>query len=250
MTAVIIDDEAGSRNNLKFLLETFCPEITLLGWAENAVGGLEIISNHQPDLVFLDIEMPEQDGFQMIEQLPASFQSKIIFTTAYEQYAIKAFKVSALDYLLKPIDIEDLKETLQRTKVATAEETSIQLGALKKNLENGPQKLVISHQTGLTFLNEEDIICLEAKRNYTEINLKSAKKLLISKNLGEFEDLLADSPSFFRAHRSFIINLQYMEQWVNKDGGYLLMSNDLQVPLARNRKAHFFKIIHNFRGGF
>lgn len=255
MTAIIIDDEAGSRNNLFFLLENFCPEVKVLGWAENAESGLALISKKQPEVIFLDIEMPEQDGFQMLEQLPENIQPKIIFTTAYEQYAIKAFKVAATDYLLKPIDIEDLKSTLQRIKSLiphhsssiTHHSSSITHppSSITHPPSSIPKKLVIPHQSGITFLDEADIIYLEAKRNYTEIYIKNDKKLLVAKTLGDFENLLSES-SFFRAHRSFIINLQYLEQWVNKDGGYLLMTNDQQVPLARNRREGLFRLIEGF----
>lgn len=240
MKAVIIDDEAGSRNNLKFLLERFCPQVVLAGWAADASEGLDLIAKEEPDLVFLDIEMPEEDGFQLIEKLPTYNRPKIIFTTAYEQYAVKAFKVSAVDYLLKPIDIEELKNTVQRIE---QEMTQAWKQALERFKEEANKKLVIPHQTGITFLEENEIVCLEANRNYTEIHTKNDKKILVAKTLGDFEELLTAS-SFFRAHRSFIINLQALEQWVNKEGGYLLMSNQLRVPLARNRRERFFKLIH------
>lgn len=240
MKAVIIDDEAGSRNNLKFLLERFCPQVVLVGWAADAGEGLDLIVKEEPDLVFLDIEMPEEDGFQLIEKLPPYNRPKIIFTTAYEQYAVKAFKVSAVDYLLKPIDIDELKNTVQRIE---QEMTQAWKQALERFKEEANKKLVIPHQTGITFLEENEIVCLEANRNYTEIHTKSDKKILVAKTLGDFEELLTTS-SFFRAHRSFIINLQALEQWVNKEGGYLLMSNQLRVPLARNRRERFFKLIH------
>jgi len=243
MKAIIIDDEKGSRNNLKFLLERFCPQVEIAGWAEDAKTGLALIAAERPDLVFLDIEMPEQDGFQMISQLPSSNRPHIVFTTAYEQYAIKAFKVAAADYLLKPIDIDELKHTVER--IAKQRTT-----ALKESLHNAKEenlkKLVIPHQTGLTFLEESEIICLEASRNYTEIHIQPNKKLLVAKTLGDFEGLLT-SGSFFRAHRSFIINLHCLEQWVNKEGGYLLMNNQLRVPLARNRRERFFQLIETLK---
>ncbi len=240
MKSVIIDDEAGSRNNLKFLLERFCPQVEIAGWAADAEEGLNLITTEEPDLVFLDIEMPEQDGFQLIEKLPSYNRPKIIFTTAYEQYAVKAFKVSAVDYLLKPIDIDELKTTVQRIE---KEMNMAWKEAMQRFREESHKKLVIPHQSGITFLEESEIICLEANRNYTEIHIKKDKKIMVAKTLGDFEDLLTSS-SFFRAHRSFIINLQALEQWVNKDGGYLLMSNQLRVPLARNRREKFFKLIH------
>lgn len=240
MKAIIIDDEAGSRNNLKFLLERFCPQVEVAGWANNAEEGLELIAKAEPDLVFLDIEMPEQDGFQLIEKLPTYDRPKIIFTTAYEQYAVKAFKVSAVDYLLKPIDIDELKNTVERME---RERTLAWQQALQRFKEVAPKKLVIPHQSGITFLEENEIICLEANRNYTEIHTKKGKKIMVAKTLGDFEEMLT-STTFFRVHRSFIINLQALEQWVSKEGGYLLMSNQLRVPLARNRREQFFKIIH------
>lgn len=240
MKAVIIDDEAGSRNNLKFLLERFCPQVEVAGWANNVGEGLELIAKEAPDLVFLDIEMPEQDGFQLIEQLPTYDRPKIIFTTAYEQYAVKAFKVSAADYLLKPIDIDELKNTVERIDKERAHSWK---QALERFKDIAPKKLVIPHQSGITFLEENEIICLEANRNYTEIHTKKGKKIMVAKTLGDFEEMLT-SNTFFRVHRSFIINLQALEQWVSKEGGYLLMSNQLRVPLARNRREQFFKVIH------
>lgn len=240
MKAVIIDDEAGSRNNLKFLLERFCPQVEVAGWANNAEDGLALIAREGPDLVFLDIEMPEQDGFQLIEQLPAYDRPQIVFTTAYEQYAVKAFKVSAVDYLLKPIDIDELKHTVERI---VKERTQVWKQALEQFKEISLKKLVIPHQSGITFLEENNIICLEANRNYTEIHTRNGKKMMVAKTLGDFEEMLT-SNTFFRVHRSFIINLQALEQWVSKEGGYLLMSNQLRVPLARNRREQFFKVIH------
>lgn len=242
MKSVIIDDEAGSRNNLKFLLERFCPQVEIVGWAADAEEGLSLITTEEPDLVFLDIEMPEQDGFQLIEKLPSYNRPKIIFTTAYEQYAVKAFKVSAVDYLLKPIDIDELKATVQRIE---KEMNMAWKEAMQRFKEESHKKLVIPHQSGITFLEESEIICLEANRNYTEIHTRNDKKIMVAKTLGDFEDLLTTG-TFFRAHRSFIINLQALEQWVNKDGGYLLMSNELRVPLARNRREKFFKLIHAY----
>lgn len=236
MNTIIIDDEEGSRNNLRFLLENYCPDVQLVGMASNVEEGLDLIKTHQPQVVFLDIEMPKQDGFQLIKQLPKAQQPKIVFTSAYEQYALKAFQVAAVDYLLKPIDIELLNKTIERLKPLLDAPTLPQEPKSSK-------KLVIPHQTGLTFLEENEIICLEAERNYTKIHTTKNKILMVAKTLGDFEQLLQKTASFFRSHRSFIINLDHLEQFVNKDGGYLLLNNNLQIPLSRNRREHFFKRI-------
>lgn len=237
LTAIIIDDEEGSRNNLQFLLTNYCPEVKVTGMATDVNSGLSLIAQQQPDIVFLDIEMPEQDGFQLIEQLEENLSPKIVFTTAYAKYAIQAFKVAATDYLLKPIDIEELKNTIDRIKTANL--------ATKHKPVDGPKKMVISHQNGLTFLEENEIICLEANRNYTKIHISNGKTLLVAKTLGDFEELLVNSSLFFRTHRSFIINLNHLIQLVNKDGGYLLMNNDLKVPLSRNRKESFLERVQH-----
>ena len=237
MKVIIIEDEKPSARRLQRMLHHLDIEAeVMLHSVEESIDWFQ--NNEHPDLIFLDIQLSDGLSFEIFESI--DIQSAVIFTTAYEQYAVKAFKVSAVDYLLKPIDIEELKNTVQRIE---QEMTQAWKQALERFKEEANKKLVIPHQTGITFLEENEIVCLEANRNYTEIHTKSDKKILVAKTLGDFEELLTTS-SFFRAHRSFIINLQALEQWVNKEGGYLLMSNQLRVPLARNRRERFFKLIH------
>ncbi|MEZ5043344.1 MAG: LytTR family DNA-binding domain-containing protein [Saprospiraceae bacterium] len=237
ISTVIIDDESGSRNNLRLLIERYCPEIEILGMAEDVPSGLKLINVLKPALIFLDIEMPGQDGFALIDQLPDKTNLKIIFTTAYEQYAIRAFKVSALDYLLKPIDIRELQAAVAKLK-EDKQHIGERLDMLGETLKHGINKIAIPHQDGLVFVKLEDIVFLEAKRNYTNIYKQNDKPLLVAKSLREFEELLLQS-GFFRTHRSFIINLSHVEEWVKKDGGYILMSNQKQVPIVKDRRDEF-----------
>lgn len=240
ITAAIIDDEAGSRFNLQLLLEKYCLDVAVLGLAKDVPSGLRLIEKSEPDVIFLDIEMPGQDGFALIEQLPATVSSKIVFVTAYQQYAIRAFRVSAVDYLLKPIDIRELQAVVAKLKKDEVPDLEKRLNLLKSNLKQGIDKIAIPHQDGFAFLAFEDIILLEAKRNYTDIHRVDNKKFFVAKSLREFEDVLTQS-GFFRPHRSFVINLRHVEEWVRKDGGYILMSNQKQVPLVKDRRADFLK---------
>lgn len=239
-TAVIIDDESRGRNNLQLLLNKYCPEVEVVGMAEDVVSGLQVIDRLQPKVIFLDIEMPGQDGFALIDQLPNKKKFKIIFTTAYQQYAIRAFKVSAVDYLLKPIDIRELQLAVAKLDKKDATDLTERLDLLRENLKLGINKIAIPHQDGFTFVHLDDIIFLEADRNYTIIHRRNNKELLIAKSLRKFEELLNPS-NFFRPHRSYIINLRQVEEWIRKDGGYILMSNQKQIPIVKDKRDAFFK---------
>lgn len=240
ITAAIIDDEEGSRFNLQLLLEKYCPEVAVVGLAKDVPSGLRLIEQSEPDVIFLDIEMPGQDGFALIEKLPTKASTKIVFVTAYQQYAIRAFRVSAVDYLLKPIDIRELQSVVGKLKKDQVPDLEKRMDVLKSNLKQGVGKIAIPHQDGFAFLAFEDIILLEAKRNYTDIHRTGNKKFFVAKSLREFEEVLIQS-GFFRPHRSFVINLRHVEEWVRKDGGYILMSNQKQVPLVKTRRADFLE---------
>jgi len=238
LSAVIIDDESGSRENLKLLLKNYCPSIDLVGMAANVPTGLAKIAALKPEVIFLDIEMPGQDGFEMLEQLPDRYNYKVVFTTAYEAYAVKAFRVSAVDYLLKPININDLKHAIEKLNETKSKDQESRVGLLKENLTNGIKKIAIPHQDGFTFERLDNIVYLEANRNYTCIHREENNTFLVAKSLREFEDLLS-SAGFFRTHRSFLINLRHVEEWVKKDGGYIVMSNEHQIPLVKDRRESF-----------
>lgn len=235
--AIIIDDETRSRTNLKLLLSKYCPEIVVCGEGKDVISGLEVIKQQQPDVIFLDIEMPNHSGFKLIELLPKNKVPQIIFTTAYEQYAIRALRVAAVDYLLKPIDIYELQSAVKKLK-RPRNFFHQRLEVLRSHLNAKAEKIVLPHKEGFVFLQLSEIICLEASRSYTFLHIKNKKKQLVAKPLKEFEDVLPNN-IFFRAHRSYIINIQQVEEWIKKDGGHIVMSNNMHIPISKDRRDDF-----------
>jgi two-component system LytT family response regulator len=246
LTAIIIDDEQKGRIALKQKLCDYCPGVELLAEAGDGAEGLKLIEKYEPKIVFLDIEMPRMDGFEMLKQL-RNKNFHIIFTTAYDQYAIKAIKYSAFDYLLKPVDIEELKAAVERIQEYLPQaQTAKKLEALEQNLHGKGifNKIAIPTLDGLLFFNINDIIHLEASSNYTTIYFKDHSKLTASKTLKDFEELLPVD-IFFRPHHSHIINLNYIKRYLKGDGGQIEMQNGNYVDVARRRKDEFLKIIGN-----
>jgi Response regulator of the LytR/AlgR family len=238
LTAIIIDDEQKGRIALREKLHTYCPQVQLTGEAADAAGGLALIREQNPDIVFLDIEMPHMNGFDMLQQLPNK-NFHLIFTTAYDQYAIKAIKYAAFDYLLKPVDIEELRAAVERVR---QEPTDKMLEVLQQNL-HGRQpltKIAIPTLDGLLFFNIADIIHLEAQSNYTVIYFTNHPKLLASRTLKDFEELLPPD-IFFRTHNSHMINLNYIKRYIKGDGGQIEMQNGNFVTVSRRKKDEFLK---------
>ncbi len=229
---------------LRQKLQDYCPEIKLTGEAANGEEGLLLIDKQQPDVVFLDIEMPMMNGFEMLHHIKNK-NFHLIFTTAYDQYAIKAIKYAAFDYLLKPIDIEELKLTISKVKESGSNQTKKQVEFLYDNIRH-PQKklhkLVIPSLEGLGFYDINDIIHLEASSNYTNIFLKNNIKIIASKTLKEFEELLPED-IFFRPHHSHLINLDYIKRYIKGDGGQIEMQNGNYVDVSRRKKEEFLKTI-------
>ncbi len=242
LTAIIIDDEVKGRMALKQKLLDYCGEIQLAGEAENGIEGIKLIEKIQPDIVFLDIEMPRMDGFEMLHRLPEK-NFHIIFTTAYDQYAIKAIKYAAFDYLLKPIDIEELKLAVSKIHSRQQIYTGKKLELLDQNLhKNNFNKIAISTLEGLLFFNIADIIHLEANSNYTTIYFNNRPKLLASKTLKDFEELLP-ADIFFRTHHSHLINLNYIKRYIKGDGGQIELQNGNYVDVSRRKKEEFLNAI-------
>ncbi|MEO5563731.1 MAG: response regulator [Chitinophagaceae bacterium] len=243
ITAIIIDDEQKGRSALKQKLQDYCPDIQLLGEAENGKEGIKLIAKHQPGIVFLDIEMPRMDGFEMLHHLPGK-NFHLIFTTAYDQYAIKAIKYAAFDYLLKPIDIEELKSAVSNIINQPPLYTEKKLATLEQNLQEKSvfNKIAIPTLEGLLFFNIADIIHLTASSNYTTIYFNNYPKLTASKTLKDFEELLPGD-IFFRTHHSHIINLSYIKRYIKGDGGQIEMQNGNYVDVARRKKEEFLKTI-------
>ncbi len=244
ITAIIIDDEAKGRLALREKLSAYCPQVQLLAEASNGQEALLLIQQHKPALIFLDIEMPLMNGFEMLNALPEK-NFHVIFTTAYNQYAIKAIKYAAFDYLLKPIDIDELKSTLYKLESVENYQTKKQIELLKQNMLHPKKqfnKLAIPTLEGLLFYDINDIIHLEANSNYTNIYFSNTTKIIASKTLKEFEELLPDD-IFFRTHHSHLINLNFIKRYIKGDGGQIELQNGRYVDVSRRKKEEFLKAI-------
>jgi two-component system LytT family response regulator len=237
INAIIIDDERHSCDALKMLLEKCCPQVQVVALCYSAEEGIKKINELNPQLVFLDIEMPHMNGFQMLEQL-TTINFEIIFTTSHDQYAITAFKFSALDYLLKPVDREELQKAVQKVSNKITPPVSQQLQILLQKI-NQPaitvHRIALPTMQGLEFVPVESIISCSSSNNYTEFFLADKKKLLVSRTLKEVEDMLADH-SFLRVHNSHVVNLNAITRYVKGEGGYLVMTDNSTVDVSRSRK--------------
>jgi two-component system, LytTR family, response regulator len=236
--AVLIDDEKNALEMLEWQLQTYCPQVQITALCHTADDGIAAIQKNAPNLIFLDIEMPRKNGFEVILHFPEP-PFEVIFTTAYDQFALKAFKYAALDYLLKPIDAEELIAAVQRyEKKQHHPEFKEQLEILLQQYQQpqlAPGKLSFATQEGIVFVKPESIVHCESFRNYTTLFFTDKSKLTNSKTLKEVEDLLQPY-GFFRVHQSHLINLQQVSRYVKAEGGYIEMSNGFQVPISRQRK--------------
>ena len=245
LTAIIIDDETSSRNSLKQKLANHCPEITIIGECENGEEGIKDIEEKKPDIIFLDVEMPRMNGFTMLQQL-GNKNFEVVFITAYDHYAIRAIKFSALDYLVKPVEVADLKiaveKAIQKRKIAAGNQ---RLEILLQNLQDGRkelQRIAIPSLEGLQFVETGNIIYLEASSNYTCFYLTDNTKITVAKTLKDFEELLPGS-LFIRIHHSYIINKNMIEKYINGKGGQVIMKNGVVLEVARRKKDEFMKAI-------
>jgi len=244
-TAVIAEDELRSREFLKSLITEFCPEITITGAAGSIEEAVPMITGLKPDILFLDIEMHSGTGFDILQQV-SHLKFHVIFTTAYDHYAIKAIKFSALDYLLKPIDVQELQQAVQKAIRQIQQELPRQsLEHLLQNIQrSGTNDLTICLSTaeGMEFVPLLQIIRLEASGPYTTFFLKDARRIMVSKNLKEYELLLTDH-NFFRVHNSHIINLLEVRRMIKTDGGYAVMTDDSQVAISPKKKDELLQLL-------
>jgi two-component system, LytTR family, response regulator len=237
---IIIDDEPLARDFLRAILAENCAEITLVATAEDVLTGVKMIHEHKPDIVFLDVEMPGYSGFQLLDFFE-NIDFQVIFTTAHADHALRAFQVSAVDYILKPIQIEQIVKAVKKAIILRGSSNNENLRVLKENLqEEKIVKIALPLGSTLIFVSPEDFMTLSADGSYTNIVLTDGRKFLISKKLKEFEDVLKDYPQFFRAHRSYLINLKYVKQFNKSDGGMILMNHDVELPLSKEKKDEFF----------
>ncbi len=243
--AVIIDDTDMARSALRSDLKTYCPQVSVVGEADGVASGLELLTNHKPDLVFLDIRMADGTGFDLLEKLDEKAKNsfKIIFTTAYNEYAIKAFKFSATDYLLKPVDPDELVLAVNKceTKAASAAPIDFLLDSFK-DLQASSKRIALSSTDKIQIVALSEIISCESQRNYTLFFLTENRQILVTKTLKEYEDLLVPL-NFQRVHHSHLINLKHLKEFVKIDGGYVIMSDKSQVPVSVRKRDDLLKAL-------
>lgn len=242
---IIIDDEADARDALKLAISKYCPEVNLIGVYATPEEGIEAIKKLKPALIFLDVQMPHLSGFDVLQQLsPIDFD--VIFVSAYDRYAIKAIKFSALDYLMKPVDIEELVHAIQKVKErlpATNNDFQYQSVINNIQMKSGKiERLAVPTSTGIDFFNVDDIIYCRADGSYTTLFLADNKNCLVSKNLKDFENLLSDS-GFCRVHHSSLINLKHVQKYIKGEGGYVLLSDGHHVDISRRKKDEFLALL-------
>lgn len=247
ITAIIADDSLQARKLLRLMIFELNAGITVLAEAVNGKEAVDLTIHLKPDVLFLDINMPEKNGIDVAESLlNTGNTSSVIFTTAYDGYAIQAFRLSAMDYLLKPIREEELKEAVERVLRKKEEEwDKLKLRALAQNLSK-PQApvLCITTQQGYEYLNPSEIEYLEADGSYVHLHIENKKVKTVSKNLKYFEQSLSSLTHFVRVHRSFIINMHYLAAFNKADRGIIVLKSGIEIDLARDRRNHFFEILN------
>jgi two-component system, LytTR family, response regulator len=232
LTAMIVDDELHGRENLRMIIETYCSEIEVIGLAESVVGAKELVLKLKPDVVFLDINMPVLDGFDFLDEFVVR-DFKVVFVSAHEEFGIRALKAGATDYLLKPIDIKDLKQTVKKLLILPAR-------SLQVEKQHNADKLIVPSTHGFEVLDIDKIIRLEADGCYTTLFLKDSKSKVISRTLKDFEETLADE-IFFRVHKSHLINLKYIRDYSNFSGSFVTMTDGSRIEISRRKAPDFIQ---------
>ena len=240
INAIIVDDELDAVNFIQSLIDEYCEEINVVGQAHSAKEGIKEIMEKSPDLVFLDVEMPHGSGFDLLANFPKK-TFDVIFITAFNHYAIKAIKFSAVDYILKPINISEFIDAVKKVIKAREgeQDKDLSFDALFENLRSAlPGKLAIPTSDGMEYLNTKEIIRIEADRSYSRFFMEDGRKFLVSRNLKEYQELLSDR-NFFRTHNSHLVNLDHVKKYYRHDGGYIEMVDGSTVAISRNKKDLF-----------
>jgi two-component system LytT family response regulator len=243
ITAILIDDEKNALEVLELQLMRYCPDVNILAACDSGEKGIAAIKKYHPDVVFVDIEMPHKNGFDVLKETTA-MKYQVIYTTAYDQFAIKAFKFSAIDYLLKPIDIVELQNAVAKAGANIGKDNlEEKLKVLISQYQPSPkltQKIAIPNGDAMQFFDPDDIIRCESDSNYTQIYLNNGKKLTLAKTLKEVEEIICGSP-FFRLHHSHLVNLNYINKYIKGDNAYVVMKDGMQINISRNRKDAFLQ---------
>ncbi|SEO37699.1 two component transcriptional regulator, LytTR family [Flavobacterium sp. CF108] len=250
ITAVLIEDDKHLRTGLKALLERYTNDILIIGEAESVKTGIAVIEKLRPQVIFLDIHLTDGTGFDILERLNkvnGKLNAHVVFITAHEQYAVKAFKFSALDFILKPVDPEELQDTMAKIKEAVGKNNSFEnidllLENIRKKVDNF-KRIALSTSDGIHLFEVSDIIRCEAKINYTQFFIKNHKPILISKTLKEYEELLSEH-GFERIHQSHLINLSYLKSYIKTDGSYVIMADNSNIPIAQSKKEKLQELIN------
>ena len=245
IASIIIDDEPDGREALRLALERYCPDVSIKKICGSAEEGVDAITQIMPELVFLDVQMPNMSGFDVLQKVsPVHFE--VIFVSAYDQYAIKAIKFSALDYLLKPIDIDELMSAVRKVgERADLKGNDYRYQSVLNNIQYKPgriERLAVPSFEGIDFFNTDDIIYCQADGNYTTLFLRGRQHKLTSRNLKDFESLLAES-GFCRVHHSFLVNMKHIQKYIRGDGGYVILTEDHHVDISRRKKDEFLKLL-------
>ncbi|NHN26093.1 response regulator transcription factor [Flavobacterium jejuense] len=249
ITAILIDDDKNLRDGMKGLLDRFAPNIKIIGEADSLQTGIDAIDKLNPQVVFLDIQLNDGTGFDILEQLAlknGTIKSNIVFITAHEQYAIKAFRFSALDFLLKPVDPDELQKVIKKIETVLEKTNDyahidLLLENIRKKVDNF-KRIALSTSDGIHLFEINDIIRCESEDNYTKFYIKNNKTVLISKTLKEYEELLTEH-GFERIHQSHLINLAYLKSYIKKDGGYVVMADNSNLPISQRKKERLQEIL-------
>ena len=243
---IIIEDEPAAADLLEEMLKDIEPRVEVIDKCPDLPSGVKSIKRHCPDIVFLDIELPVYSGLQLLDFFnPEEITFQIIFTTAYDEYALKAFEMSAVDYLLKPLQEEKLSAAIKRVYMKLAPPTLELIPALKENLQvNNNKKIVVPVSSGFDILNLWDICYFKAEGSYTNIFFEDNSTLLVSKNLKHFEFILSGVNHFVRIHRSYIANINYVKKIIRKEGGILMLENKSELPVAEDKIDRIIDLLH------
>lgn len=247
LRAIVIDDIEKIRKENINIIKSTCPTISIIGQADSVESGVKLIKQLSPDLVFLDVEMPDGSGFDLLQKLsPITF--KVIFITGYEDFAIRAFRFSAIDYLLKPLDSKELMEAVKKAEESLGKEIfDLKLNNLFANLERPKnlQKLILKTADKIYSVNIQDVVNCESDKNYTTFHFINAPKLIVSINLKEYETILSPY-NFFRTHKSHLINMAYFDHFIRSEGGNtIVMKNKTAIPLSVRKKEEFMILLDN-----
>lgn len=242
MRTVIIDDESKGRLTIQNLIRRYAPQLEIIGEADCVEKGVELIDREKPDLVFLDIEMPDGTGFDLLTNVEYN-SFNLILCTAYDQYAVKAFRFSAIDYLLKPIDPDIFKAAVNKVLSENREEANTKIETLNAN-KRGFNRLALSAAEGITIVDVKDIIRCESSVNYTRFYIVGGGKVLVSKTLKEYDEILS-CHGFIRIHKSHLVNLNHIRKYIKGEGGWVTMSDESKVEVSRRKKDQLLEILSN-----